>query len=68
MKISDSPDGKDKGYRFRWSIFGNTTLSQLPYVAGVSDNDQITVSSNSHYVVYNVDASDKIANASLLLV
>ena len=65
--LGQFPDGKDKGYRFRWSTFGNTTLSQLPYVAGVSDNDQITAASgNSHYVVYNVDASDKIAANAVL--
>ena len=50
------PDGNDKGYRFRWSTFGNTTLNQLPYVQGVSSNDQIAqqLLVNSHYVVYNV--------------
>jgi len=56
------PNGKDKGYRFRWSSFGNTTLAQLPYVTGVSDNDQITSASGlSYYVVYNVDPADKAA-------
>ena len=61
------PDGKDKGYRFRWSTFGNTVLGQLPYVTGVSDNDQITAASGqSHYVVYDVDAADKTAANSVL--
>ena len=61
------PDGKDKGYRFRWSTFGNTTLNQLPYVSGVSDNDQITAAAgNSHYVVYGVNATDKAAANSVL--
>ena len=61
------PDGKDKGYRFRWSTFGNTTLSQLPFVTGVSDNDQITAASgNSHYVVYNAAAADVTAANSVL--
>lgn len=56
------PNGKDKGYRFRWSSFGNTTLAQLPYVTGVSDNDQITQAAGlSYYVVYNVDPADKAA-------
>jgi len=56
------PNGKDKGYRFRWSSFGNTTLAQLPYVTGVSDNDQITSAAGlSYYVVYNVDPADKAA-------
>ena len=60
--LGQFPNGKDKGYRFRWSTFGNTTLSQLPYVTGVSDNDQITsASGQSHYVVYGVDAADKAA-------
>ena len=55
-------NGKDKGYRFRWSSFGNTTLAQLPYVTGVSDNDQITSAAGlSYYVVYDVDAADKAA-------
>lgn len=55
-------DGNDKGYRFRWSTFGNTTLSQLPYVTGVSNNDQITAASGqSHYVVYGVEATDLAA-------
>ena len=58
--LGQFPNGKDKGYRFRWSTFGNTTLSQLPYVTGVSDNDQITsASGQSHYVVYGVNAADK---------
>ena len=43
--LGQFPDGQDKGYRFRWSTFGNTTLSQLPYVTGVSNNDQITSAS-----------------------
>ena len=61
------PDGKDKGYRFRWSTFGNTVLGQLPYVTGVSDNDQITAAAGqSHYVVYNIDATDKSAANSVL--
>ena len=61
------PDGKDKGYRFRWSTFGNTTLSQLPYVTGVSTNDQITAASGlSHYVVYNVANGDK-SNANAVI-
>ena len=60
-------DGNDKGYRFRWSTFGNTTLSQLPYVSGVSNNDQITsASGQSHYVVYGVDAADKAAANAVL--
>jgi len=60
-------DGNDKGYRFRWSTFGNTTLSQLPYVTGVATNDQITsASGQSHYVVYGVDAADKAAANSIL--
>ena len=55
-------NGKDKGYRFRWSSFGNTTLAQLPYVMGTSDNDQIAAASGlSYYVVYDVDAADKAA-------
>lgn len=60
-------DGNDKGYRFRWSTFGNTTLSQLPYVTGVSNNDQITsASGQSHYVVYNCALEDaQAANAQL---
>ena len=61
------PDGKDKGYRFRWSTFGNTTLNQLPYVTGVSDNDQIASASGlSYYVVYNCAAGDR-ANANSVL-
>jgi hypothetical protein len=61
------PDGNDKGYRFRWSTFGNTVLNQLPYVTGVSNNDQITAASGqSHYVVYDVDAADKAAANSVL--
>ena len=61
------PDGNDKGYRFRWSTFGNTTLNQLPYQTGVSNNDQITAAAgNSHYVVYNAAAADvSAANAVL---
>ena len=60
-------DGQDKGYRFRWSTYGNTTLNQLPYVTGVSSNDQITSASGlSHYVVYNAAAADvSAANAVL---
>ena len=61
------PDGNDKGYRFRWSSFGNTSLSQLPYVTGVSNNDQITAASGqSHYVVYAVDAADLAAANSVI--
>ena len=61
------PNGKDKGYRFRWSSFGNTTLAQLPYVTGVSDNDQITQAAGlSYYVVYNVDPADKAAANSVV--
>ena len=61
------PDGNDKGYRFRWSTFGNTSLNQLPYVQGVSNNDQITAAAGqSHYVVYNVNSTDlAAANATL---
>ena len=51
------PDGNDKGYRFRWSTFGNTALNQLPHLQGVSNNDQITAAAGqSHYIVYNVNA------------
>ena len=47
--------------------FGNTTLSQLPYVTGVSSNDQITAASGqSHYVVYNVVNGDK-SNANAVI-
>lgn len=61
------PNGKDKGYRFRWSTFGNTTLAQLPYVTGVSDNDQITAAAGlTYYVVYNVDPADKAAANSVI--
>ena len=61
------PDGNDKGYRFRWSTFGNTTLNQLPFVTGVSNNDQITAASGlSHYVVYDADAADIAAANSVL--
>ena len=60
-------NGNDKGYRFRWSTFGNTTLSQLPYVTGISSNDQITsASGQSHYVVYGVNAADKAAANAVL--
>ena len=60
--LGQFPDGKDKGYRFRWSTFGNTVLGQLPYVTGVSDNDQITSAAGlSHYVVYNAAAADVTA-------
>ena len=60
--LGQFPDGKDKGYRFRWSTFGNTVLGMLPYVTGVSDNDQITSAAGlSHYVVYNADAADVTA-------
>jgi len=61
------PDGQDKGYRFRWSTFGNTALNQLPYMTGVSSNDQITAAAGqSHYVVYNINATDKAAANSVL--
>jgi len=61
------PNGIDKGYRFRWSTFGNTSLAQLPYVTGVSDNDQITSAAGlSYYVVYNVDPADKAAANSVI--
>ena len=61
------PDGKDKGYRFRWSTFGNTVLGQLPYVTGVSDNDQITAAAGkSFYVVYNATAADVNAANSII--
>ena len=61
------PDGNDKGYRFRWSTFGNTTLSQLPYVQGVSSNDQIAAAAgNSHYVVYDADSVDIAAANSVV--
>ena len=61
------PDGQDKGYRFRWSSFGNTSLNQLPYMTGVSSNDQITAAAGqSHYVVYNINATDKSAANSVL--
>lgn len=61
------PDGNDKGYRFRWSTFGNTTLAQLPYVTGVSNNDQITsASGQSHYVVYRCNVTDKAAANSVM--
>ncbi len=65
--LGQFPNGKDKGYRFRWSTFGNTVLGQLPYLTGVSDNDQITAASGlSHYVVYDVGATDKTAANSVL--
>ena len=61
------PDGNDKGYRFRWSTFGNTALNQLPYVQGVSNNDQITAAAGqSHYIVYNVNATDRDAANAIL--
>ena len=61
------PDGNDKGYRFRWSSFGNTALNQLPYVRGVSNNDQITAAAGqSHYIVYNVNATDRDAANAIL--
>ena len=55
--------GQDKGYRFRWSTFGNTTLNQLPYVQGVpSINDQIAAATGlSYYLVYKPSAADKAA-------
>ena len=52
-------DGVDKGYRFRWSTFGRTALSQLPYVTGVSTNDQIAAATGlSYYVVYDATTAD----------
>ena len=61
------PNGNDKGYRFRWSTFGNTTLSQLPFVQGTSSNDQIAAAAgNSHYVVYDADAVDVAAANQVL--
>ena len=52
-------DGVDKGYRFRWSTFGRTALSQLPYVTGVSTNDQIAAATGlSYYVVYDPTIAD----------
>ena len=60
-------NGQDKGYRFRWSTFGNTALNQLPFLTGVSSNDQITAASGeSHYIVYDVAALDKNAANSVL--
>ncbi len=55
--------GVDKGYRFRWSTFGNTTLNQLPYLQGVpSVNDQIAAATGlSYYLVYEPTAADKAA-------
>ena len=61
------PDGVDKGYRFRWSTFGRTTLSQLPYATGISTNDQIASATGlSYYIVYDADAAD-IAAANTVL-
>ena len=61
------PNGNDKGYRFRWSTFGNTALNQLPYVQGVSNNDQITAAAGqSHYIVYNVNETDRDAANAIL--
>jgi hypothetical protein len=61
------PDGVDKGYRFRWSTFGRTTLSQLPYVTGVSTNDQIASATGlSYYVVYDPTAADVTAANTVL--
>ena len=61
------PNGKDKGYRFRWSTFGNTTLNQLPHVQGAPSNDQITsATGRSHYVVYAAGAADIAAANSIL--
>ena len=61
------PNGEDKGYRFRWSTFGRTTLNQLPFLQGVPTNDQITTASGqSHYLVYNVNATDKAAANSVM--
>ena len=53
----------DKGYRFRWSTFGSTTLNQLPYVQGVpSVNDQIAAATGlSYYLVYEPGEGDKSA-------
>lgn len=55
--------GVDKGYRFRWSTFGNTTLNQLPYLQGVpSVNDQIAAATGlTYYLVYEPSAGDKAA-------
>ena len=55
--------GVDKGYRFRWSTFGNTTLNQLPYLQGVPTiNDQIAAASGlTYYLVYKPSAADKAA-------
>ena len=55
--------GQDKGYRFRWSTFGNTTLNQLPYVQGVpSINDQIAAATGlTYYLVYSPSVADKAA-------
>jgi len=61
------PNGQDKGYRFRWSTFGRTTLTQLPFLQGVPTNDQITAASGlSHYIVYDVNATDKAAANSVM--
>lgn len=61
------PNGNDKGYRFRWSTFGNTTLNQLPFVTGVSTNDQITAAAGqSHYITYNPSLTDVNAANSIL--
>ena len=61
------PNGNDKGYRFRWSTFGNTTLNQLPFVTGVSNNDQITAAAGqSHYIAYNAAIADINAANSIL--
>lgn len=66
-ELGQFADGNDKGYRFRWSTFGNTTLNQLPYVTGVSNNDQITAASGqSHYIVYNANATDVAAANAVL--
>lgn len=61
------PDGVDKGYRFKWSGIAGTTLNQLPYVTGVSNNDQIAAASGlQYYVSYNTDAADVAAANSVL--
>ena len=49
-------------YRFRWSTFGHTTLSQLPNLVGVPNNDQIAIAAGlSYYVVYDCNATDLAA-------
>jgi len=61
------PNGVDKGYRFKWAGIAGTTLNQLPYVTGVSSNDQIAAASGlQYYVAYNADAADVSAANSVL--